>query len=99
MGWRASPRSGDALEIAFNPNLGGGGPALFTQALEVFWLGLSVPYMGGVVVAFAPSGSVDSPQPDDATPQLEAMGLAQIIHTYTLASVKVLVGGFVVPLT
>jgi hypothetical protein len=83
-----------ALTVAFDPTLGGGGPPLFIQALQVFWLGLPIPYMpGGVVSVVAPSGSVNSPQPDDATPLQQADGLAATIAGFTLGSVKVLVPG------
>lgn len=82
-----------ALTAAFNPELAGGGRILFTQAFQVFWLGLSVPYMGGVVSLVTPVGSLDSPQPEDATPKQQADGLAQTIAAFTLGSVKVLVGG------
>lgn len=88
-----------ALETAFNPELAGGGPPLFIQALSTFWLGLSVPAQSGVVTAVIPTGSVNSPQPDDATPQQQANGLAQVIAGFTLGAVKVTVPpGVVVPI-
>jgi len=81
-----------ALAVAFNPELAGGGPALFVQALSVFWLGLPIPYTGtGVVSLVIPTGSVNSPQPDDATPLQQADGLAQTIAGFTLGAVKVLI--------
>ena len=81
-----------ALATAFNPNLAGGGPPLFIQAFVVFWAGLPIPYMGtGVVSAVIPTGSVNSPQPDDATPVQQADGLAQVIAGFTLGAVKVLI--------
>lgn len=84
-----------SLTVAFNPNLAGGGPILFIQALTVFWLGLPIPYMvgigPGVVSAVIPTGSINSPQPDDATPLQQADGLAQVIAGFTLGSVKVIV--------
>lgn len=86
-----------ALTTAFNPELAGGGPALFVQALLVFWLGLPVPEMVGTVAAFIPTGSVDSPQPDDATPLQQADGLAATIAALTLSSVKVLIPPATVP--
>lgn len=91
---KEAPLAG-SLTVAFNPELAGGGPPLFIQALSVFWLGLVIPYMIGtgpsVVTLVAPSGSVDSPQPDDATPLQQADGLAATIAAFTLGSVKVLV--------
>lgn len=84
-----------ALTTAFNPELGGGGPSLFIVALATFWVGLVIPYMVGTGPSLAssviPSGSVDSPQADDATPLQQADGLAQTIAAFTLNSVKVLV--------
>lgn len=83
-----------ALATAFNPELAGGGPALFVQALSVFWLGLVIPYMlGGTVTVVVPTGSVNSPQPDNATPLQQADGLALTIAGFTLGAVKVLVPG------
>jgi len=80
----------NALVSAFNPNLGGGGPALFLQAMNVFWLGLPVPAQVGAVSLFVPtSPNVNSPQPADATPQQQANGLAQVIAGLTLGAVKV----------
>ena len=95
-----------ALTTAFNPELAGGGPPLFIQALSVFWLGLVIPYMVGtgssIVTIVAPSGSVNSPQPDDASPTQQADGLAATIAGFTLGSVKVFVpagiGGALVPI-
>lgn len=90
-----------ALTTAFNPELAGGGPPLFIQALQVFWLGLPVPQQGGTVVLFTPTTTnVDSPQPDDATPQDQADALAQVLSSFTLGAVKVQVGppGPIVPL-
>jgi hypothetical protein len=78
-----------ALTVAFNPNSGGAGPALFIQAIVGFWMGLPVPEQLGVVSAVIPTGSVDSPQPPDATPQQQAQGLAQVIAGFTLGAVKV----------
>jgi hypothetical protein len=78
-----------ALTTAFNPELAGGGPPLFIQALQAFWLGLPVPEQLAVVVAVIPSGSVNSPQPDNATPKQQADGLAATIAAFTLGSVKV----------
>ena len=83
-----------ALEAAFNPALGGAGPALFMSALGTFWIGLQVPAQTGVVTAFLPpSMSIDSPQPDDATPQQQANGLAQVISGLTLGAVQVTIPG------
>ena len=79
-----------ALTVAFNPELAGGGPSLFIQALSAFWFGLPIPYPpfnGGFVTAVIPAGSVNSPQPDDATPLQQADGLAQTIAAFTLGSV------------
>lgn len=87
---REVPLTG-ALTTAFNPELSGGGPPLFIQALSVFWLGLVIPYMAGTVSAVVPTGSVDSPQPDDATPLQQADSLAQTIAAFTLSAVKVLI--------
>jgi len=78
-----------ALTTAFNPELAGGGPPLFIQALVTFWAGLPVPEQAGIVSAIIPSGSVSSPQPDDATPDQQAQGLASVIAGFTLGSVKV----------
>jgi len=78
-----------ALTTAFNPELAGGGPPLFIQALTTFWAGLPVPEQAAVVFAIIPSGSVNSPQPDNATPQQQAQGLASVIAGFTLGSVKV----------
>jgi len=87
-----------ALTTAFNPNLAGGGPPLFIQALSVFWLGLLIPYMVGVppnasfVTVVAPSGGVTPPPlPEDVTTQQQADALATTIAAFTLGSVKVLV--------
>lgn len=84
-----------SLTIAFNPYLAGGGPVLFIQALTVFWIGLPIPYMigtgPGTVSAVIPTGSTNSPQPDDATSTQQADGLAQVIAGFTLGSVKVIV--------
>jgi hypothetical protein len=80
----------NALASAFNPNLAGGGPALFLSAMLSFWVGLPVPAQVGVVTLFLPvSPSVNSPQPDNATPQQQANGLAQVISGLTLGAVKV----------
>lgn len=85
-----------ALTSAFNPSLAGGGPALFIQAISAFWLGLLIPYvpsnppMSAVVTVVAPSGSVNSPQPDNATSLQQADGLAATMAAFTLGSVKVL---------
>ena len=88
------PALANALITAFNPELAGGGPVLFVQALSVFWLGLVIPYMAaGTVTAVIPTGSVNSPHPDDATPLQQADGLAQTIAGFTLGAVKVLVPG------
>lgn len=89
-----------ALTAAFNPYLGGGGPALFIQALIVFWVGLPVPSQAGTVIAVVPVGSVSSPQPYNATQKQQADGLAQVISAFTIGSVKVQVGppGPVVPI-
>lgn len=78
------------LTEAFNPDSNGAGRSPFLGAMAKFWLGLAAP-PGGVVVLFLPSGSIDSPQSDDATPAQQAQGLAQIIHGLTMVSVKVLV--------
>lgn len=78
-----------ALTAAFNPELGGAGPALFIQAIVAFWAGLPVPQQLGIVSAVIPTGSVSSPQPDDATPEQQAQGLAQVIAGFTLGAVKV----------
>lgn len=83
------PVLASALTQAFNPNLAGGGPPLFIQALVAFWAGLPVPEQAGVVSAIIPSGGVNSPQPDDATPTQQADGLAATIAAFTLGSVKV----------
>lgn len=89
----------DALTTAFNPALAGGGPALFLSAFQVFWVGLPVPAQTGIVVAFVPVGSVNSPQPDNATPAQQANGLATVISTLTLGAVKVQVPpGVIVPI-
>lgn len=77
------------LTKAFNPELGGGGPALFIKALQAFWQGLAVPEQAAVVVAVTPSGTVNSEQPGSATPAQQANGLAQVIAAFTLGSVKV----------
>lgn len=80
-----------ALTVAFNPELAGGGPTLFIQALSVFWLGQNI--VGpppGIVSAVIPAGSVSSPQPDDATATQQADGLALTIAAFTLGSVWVL---------
>jgi len=80
-----------ALETAFNPNLSGGGPALFLSAMSSFWIGLQVPAQLATATIFVPSSpSVDNPQPDDATPQQQANGLAQVIAGLTLGAVKVM---------
>lgn len=88
------------LAQAFVPELAGAGPPLFIQALIAFWIGLPVPGQGGAVIAVAPTGSVFSPQPPDATPTQQADGLAATIAAFTLGSVKVQVGppGPIVPL-
>lgn len=79
-----------ALTTAFNPELAGGGPPLFIQALQAFWLLLPVLLPpAGIVSAVVPVGSVNSPQPDDASPTQQADGLAQTIATFTLGSVWV----------
>lgn len=78
------------LTIAFNPESNGGGRSPFLTAMAKFWMGLAAP-PGGIVVLFLPSGSIDSPQSDDATAEQQAQGLAQIIHGLTMVSVKVLV--------
>jgi len=88
------------LEKAFKPELAGGGPPLFIGALAMFWLGLPVPYMTGVATAFTPTSSnVNSNQPDNATPENQANGLALVISGFTLGAVKVTIpGGVVVPI-
>jgi hypothetical protein len=87
-----------ALTSAFDPNLAGGGPPLFIQALGVFWVGLLIPYipsnppMTSTALPLIPSGSVTPPpQPEDATTQQKADTLAATIAAFTLGSVKVLV--------
>ena len=94
------PVLASALTKAFNPESGGGGPSLFVSALKLFWAGLPVPEQVGFVINVFPSGSVDSPQPDDATPDEQAQGLAAIIAGFTLGSVKVFINpaGPIVPL-
>lgn len=89
-----------ALLNAFRPELGGGGPPLFLQAFQAFWIGLPVPAQGGIVTAFVPtSTNVNSPQPDDATPANQANALALLISGLTLGAVKVTVPpGVIVPL-
>jgi len=88
-----------ALAAAFNPELAGGGPTLFIQALSVFWQGLPVPAQAGVVTGVVPTGGVTSQQPDDASPQQQADGLAAVISSFTLSAVKVTVPpGVVVPI-
>lgn len=83
---------GTALANAFRPELGGGGPALFLQALSLFWIGLPVPAQGGGVVAFVPATSIaNNPQPENASAQQQARGLAQVIAGLTLGAVKVVV--------
>lgn len=80
-----------ALTTAFNPELAGGGPPLFIQALAAFWLGQAVlSPVPGTVSAVIPAGSVTSKQPNDATPTQQADGLAQTIAAFTLGSVWVL---------
>jgi hypothetical protein len=93
----------NALETAFNPELSGGGPPLFMSTLSQFWIGLPVPGQLGVVALFTPSSTnVDSPQSANATPQDQANGLAAVIASITLGSVKVQVlptpPGVIVPL-
>jgi hypothetical protein len=89
-----------ALTVAFAPELAGGGPALFLLALSAFWVGIPVPEQVGNVTAFVPiTTNVNSPQPDTATPEQQANGLAVMISGLTLGSVKVTVPpGTVVPL-
>lgn len=89
-----------ALANAFRPELAGGGPPIFIQAFQVFWLGLPVPAQTGVVSAFTPvTTNVDSPQPATATPADQARGLALVISGFTLGAVKVTVPpGVIVPL-
>jgi hypothetical protein len=80
----------DALTVAFNPELAGAGIALFVASFNVFWIGLVVPAQAGTVVSFIPvSPNVSSPEPDNATPQQQANGLATVIATLTLGSVLV----------
>jgi hypothetical protein len=86
---RISPLAA-ALTTAFNPELAGGGPPLFIQALAAFWLGQLVTSPPGTVSAVIPSGSVTSTQPDNATPLQQADGLAATIAAFTLGSVWVL---------
>jgi len=78
-----------ALTVAFNPELAGAGPGLLTKALSSFWMGLPVPEQLSIVVAVIPTGSVNSSQPDNATPEQQAQGLAQVISAFTLGAVKV----------
>jgi hypothetical protein len=79
-----------SLATAFNPNLAGGGPVLFMQALATFWIGMPVPAQLATAILFAPlSPNVNSPQPANATPQQQANGLAQVIAGLTLGAVKV----------
>lgn len=78
-----------ALTAAFKPELAGGGPPLFIQALVLFWTALPVPEQASVVSAIIPTGSVNSPQPDDATQEQQAQGLASVVSAFTLGSVKV----------
>jgi hypothetical protein len=80
----------NSLTTAFNPNLAGGGPALFLQALALYWIGMPVPAQAGAVSLFAPiAPNVNNPQPDNATPQQQANGLAQVIAGLTMGAVKV----------
>lgn len=88
------------LEHAFNPVLGGGGPSLFMNALQTFWLGMSIPAQAGVATAFIPATTnLNSPQPANATPEQQANGVALLISRLTLGAVKVTVPpGVIVPL-
>ena len=54
------------LTAAFNPELLGGGRALFLVAIAKYWLGTPATVPPGVVSIFIPSGSIDS---DAATKQ------------------------------
>lgn len=89
-----------SLANAFRPELVGGGPALFLQALALFWIGMPIPAQSGVATAFTPvSVVVNNPQPEKVTPQQQARGLAQVIAGLTLGAVKVTVPpGVIVPL-
>jgi len=89
-----------ALERAFNPQLGGGGPLLFMTALQLFWLGMPVPAQVGVCTAFIPTTTnLNSPQPPDATPEQSANGIALLISRLTLGAVKLTVPpGVIAPL-
>lgn len=89
-----------SLERAFAPELGGGGPSLFLGALQLFWLGMSIPAQAGVVTAFIPATTnLNSPQPATATPEQQANGVALLISRLTLGAVKVTVPpGVIAPL-
>jgi hypothetical protein len=88
------------LEQAFRPELAGAGPLLLLEALQIFWLGMTVPQQTGIATAFIPtSPNLNSPQAPTATPEQQAAGLAQVISRLTLGAVKVTVPpGVIVPL-
>ena len=89
-GYARGPALAGLLAAAFRPELAGGGPVLLLSALQVFWLGMSVPAQAGIVTAFAPSSpNLNSPQGPTATPEQQAAGLAQVISQLTLGAVKV----------
>lgn len=88
-----------ALNVAFNPLLNGGAQALIYQALTIFWLGLAVPAMSGVVTAFVPTVPFIIVVPENVTPEQHARALADTIHLLTMTGVFVTVPpGVVVPI-
>lgn len=81
-----------SLERAFAPELAGSGPVLFMSALQIYWLGMTVPAQAGIVTAFIPiTTNLNSPQPANATPEQQANGVALLISRLTLGSVEVTV--------
>lgn len=77
------------LSTAFNPELAGGGRALFLQALSTFWIGIPATVPPGTVGIFIPSGGLDTDVSNDATPAEQANALADLIHQLTIKSAKV----------
>jgi hypothetical protein len=90
----------NSLERAFAPELAGSGPVLFMSALQLYWMGMTIPAQAGVVTAFIPTTTnLNSPQPANATPEQQANGVALLISRLTLGAVKVTVPpGVIAPL-
>lgn len=84
----------ELLASAFDATSGSGASGV-VQALVAFWPGTPVPGMApdAEAVAFTPTGdlSLVIPGAAEMAPAAQAEGLASLLHTLTMASVKVVI--------